>query len=137
MAVTPIQISRCYCNLGYYCVETKDYDRAVCFYYESLIYADNPFVPAELHHIHTITMKKIVPPTRDEVNEAFAHYNMKSGANSEVVGVITALAKEAIENKDLGMIRFYLHMQHGLTNDPEIKEMMDRYDLLAKERQQG
>ena len=94
-------------------------------------------VPAELHHIHTITKKKIVPPTQDEVNEAFAHYGMKCGANEDVVGVITALAKEAVENKDLPAIRFYLHMQHGLTNDPEIKEMMDRYDTLAKERGQA
>lgn len=134
IAVTPKQISRCYCNLGYYCVDIKDYDRAVCFYYESLIYADNPIVPGELHHIHTITKKKIVPPTRDEVNAAFAHYQMESGANKEVVGVISALAQEAIEKKDLPMIRFYLHMQYGLTNDPAIKEMVDRYDLLAKQR---
>ena len=49
VAVTPVQISRCYCDLGFYCVEVKDYDRAVCFYYESLIYADHPMVPAELH----------------------------------------------------------------------------------------
>ena len=55
----------------------------------------------------------------------------------DVVGVITALAKEAIENKDLPAIRFYLHMQYGLTNDPEIKEMLDRYDTLAKERGQA
>lgn len=134
IAVTPLQISRCYCNLGFYCVEVKDYDSAVCFYYESLIYAEQPFVPAELHHIHTITQKKIVPPTREEVDAAFAHYNMKSGANSEVVDVITALAKEAIEKKNLSEIRFYLFMQHGLTNDPEIKEMLDRYNLMAKER---
>ena len=137
VAVTPVQISRCYCNLGFYCVEVKDYDRAVCFYYESLIYADHPMVPAELHHIHTITQKKIVPPTREEDNEAFEHYGMKCGANEDVVGVITALAKEAIENKDLPAIRFYLHMQYGLTNDPEIKEMLDRYDTLAKERGQA
>lgn len=134
IAVTPVQISRCYCNLGYYAVEVKDYDRAVCFYYESEIYADNPFVTGELHHIYTITKKKIVPPTRDEVNAAFAHYDMKSGANQEVVGIISALAKEAIENKDLSAIRFYLHMQYGLTNDSEIKEMMNRYDTIAKER---
>lgn len=136
VAVTPIQLSRCYCNLGYYGVEVKDYDRAVCFYYESLIYADNPFVAAELHHIHTITQKKIVPPTREEVNEAFEHYGMKSGANPDVVAIITGLAKESIENKELPAIRFYLHMQYGLTRDPGIKEMMDRYDLLAKERQE-
>lgn len=137
IAVTPKQISQCYCNLGFYCVEVKDYDRAVCFYYESLIYADHPYVPAELHHIYTITKKKITPPTRDEVNEAFAHYQMKPGANPEVVDIITLLAKEAIEKKELSAIRFYLHMQYGLTNDPQIKEMMDRYDLMAEQRKKG
>ncbi len=134
VAVTPVQLSRCYCNLGFYCVEIKDYDSAVAFYYESLIYADHPFVPAELQHIHSITQKKITPPTRDEVTAAFEKYGMKSGANPDVVGIISALAKEAIENKKLPEIRFYLHMQHGLTNDPEIKEMAERYDTLAKER---
>ena len=59
---------------------------------------------------------------------------MESGANKEITGVISALAQEAIENKDLPMIRFYLHMLLGLTNDPQVKEMVDRYDLLAKER---
>jgi tetratricopeptide (TPR) repeat protein len=136
IAVTPVQLSRCYCNLGFYCVEVKDYDRAVCFYYESLIYADHPMVPAELHHIHTITQKKITPPTREEVEEVFEHYHMHPGANQEVVSVISSLAQESIENKELPAIRFYLHMLHGLTNNPEVKEMMDRYDLLAKERKQ-
>ncbi len=134
VAVTPVQLSRCYCNLGFYCVEIKDYDSAVAFYYESLIYADHPFVAAELQHIHAITRKKITPPTRDEVTAAFEKYGMQSGANPDVVGIISALAKEAIENKKLPEIRFYLHMQYGLTNDPEIKEMCDRYDTLAKQR---
>lgn len=137
IAVTPRQISHCYCNLGFYCVEVKDYDRAVCFYYESLIYAEHPFVPGELHHIYTITKKKITPPTREQVEEAFEHYNMKPGANPDVVGVITALAKEAIEKKELSATRFYLHMQHGLTNDPHIKELMDHYDEMSAHRDVG
>ena len=78
-----------------------------------------------------------VMPTREEINKAFEKYGMQPGANKEVVGVAAALAKEAIENKDLPAIRFYLHMQYGLTNDPEIKEMLDRYDTLAKERGQA
>ena len=94
IATTPVTLSRCYCNLGFYCIEKKDYDSAVCFYYESLIYADHPGVQAELHHIHTITQKKIVPPTREEVNKAFEKYGMEPGANKEVVGVAAALAKE-------------------------------------------
>ena len=104
----------------------KDYDSAVCFYYESLIYADHPGVQAELHHIHTITQKKIVPPTREEINKAFEKYGMQPGANKEVVGVAAALAKEAIEKKDLSGSQFYLLVVYSLTNDPEVKELLEK-----------
>ena len=126
IATTPVTLSRCYCNLGYYCIEKKDYDSAICFYYESLIYADHPGVQAELHHIHTITQKKIVPPTREEVNKAFEKYGMQPGANKEVVGVAAALAKEAIEKKDLSGSQFYLLVVYSLTNDPEVKELLEK-----------
>jgi tetratricopeptide (TPR) repeat protein len=126
VATTPVTLSRCYCNLGFYCIEKKDYDSAICFYYESLIYADHPGVQAELHHIHTITQKKIVPPTREEVNKAFEKYGMQPGANKEVVGVAAALAKEAIEKKDLSGSQFYLLVVYSLTNDPEVKELLEK-----------
>ena len=126
IATTPVTLSRCYCNLGFYCIEKKDYDSAVCFYYESLIYADHPGVQAELHHIHTITQKKIVPPTREEVNKAFEKYGMQPGASKEVVGVAAALAKEAIEKKDLSGSQFYLLVVYSLTNDPEVKELLEK-----------
>ena len=126
IATTPVTLSRCYCNLGFYCIEKKDYDSAVCFYYESLIYADHPGVQAELHHIHTITQKKIVPPTREEINKAFEKYGMQPGANKEVVGVAAALAKEAIEKKDLSGSQFYLLVVYSLTNDPEVKELLEK-----------
>ena len=90
------------------------------------IYADHPGVQAELHHIHTITQKKIVPPTREEVNKAFEKYGMQPGANKEVVGVAAALAKEAIEKKDLSGSQFYLLVVYSLTNDPEVKELLEK-----------
>lgn len=140
IAVSPVQISRCYCNLGYYAVEIEDYESAICFYYESLIYGDNPNVQGELFHIRKVTGKRIMPPSRQKINEAFEKYGMKSGANPEVVGVISALAQEAIQEDNLPMIRFYLYMQHGLTNDPEIQKMLDKYNARAKaesEKQQA
>jgi tetratricopeptide (TPR) repeat protein len=126
IATSPITLSRCYCNLGYYCIEIKDYDSAVCFYYESLIYADHPGVQAELHHIHTITKKKLTPPTRKEVNAAFEKYGMKSGASEEVTSVTAALAKEALEKKQMSSAQFYLITLYGLTNDPEIKALLEQ-----------
>lgn len=134
VATSPVTLSRCYCNLGYYCIETKDYDSAICFYYESLIYADHPGVQAELHHIHTITKKKITPPTRKEVNAAFEKYGMQTGANKDVVSIAAALAKEALEKKDLPNAQFYLLVVYGLTNDPEIKELLQKISPKKKEQ---
>ncbi|MBR7083592.1 MAG: hypothetical protein IKI37_00185, partial [Oscillospiraceae bacterium] len=35
-------LSRCYTNMGYYCTEIKDYQSAVCFYFESMIFHKHP-----------------------------------------------------------------------------------------------
>lgn len=127
IATTPKELSRCYCNLGYYCVEVKDYDSAVCFYYESLIYDNNPVVQGELHHIRSITQKKLVPPSRKEVEAAFEKYGMHPGADDEVVSVVASLSKHAMETKKNDEALFYLTVLYGLTRDPDVKEMLDQY----------
>lgn len=132
IATTPEEISRCYCNLGFYCVEIKDYDSAVCFYYEAMIYADNPIVTAELSHIHQVTGKKLTAPTRKLVNEAFEKYGIKPGANDEVVGVVAALAKSSIEENDKVRARIYFRILYGLTNDPEVKKTLDALEKPKK-----
>lgn len=125
IATSPEEISRCYCNLGFYCVETEDYDSAVCFYYEAMVYAENPVVTAELHHIHKVTGKKLTPPTRKEVNAAFDKYGIKPGANGEVVAVVAALAKDSVESNDKNRAKIYFRILYGLTNDPEVKKTLD------------
>ena len=67
-----------------------------------------------------------VMPTREEINKAFEKYGIQPGANKEVVGVAAALAKEAIEKKDLSGSQFYLLVVYSLTNDPEVKELLEK-----------
>ncbi|MBO5227019.1 MAG: tetratricopeptide repeat protein [Ruminococcus sp.] len=126
IATSPEEISRCYCNLGFYCVEIEDYDSAVCFYYEAMVYADNPIVTAELHHIHNITKKKLSPPTRKLVNAAFEKYGIKPGANEEVVSVVAALAKGSYEENDILRAKIYFRILYSLTNDPDVKKTIDQ-----------
>ncbi len=125
IATSPEEISRCYCNLGFYCVEEKDYDSAVCFYYESLIYAKNPIVTAELMHIREQTGKKLSPPSRTQVNAAFEKYDLKPGANEEILGVVAALAKGMLEDGDTERGKIYLRILYSLTNDPDVKKHLD------------
>lgn len=91
-----------------------------------MVYADNPIVTAELHHIHNITKKKLSPPTRKLVNAAFEKYGIKPGANEEVVSVVAALAKGSYEENDIPRAKIYFRILYSLTNDPDVKKTIDQ-----------
>lgn len=115
-------ISRCYTNLGFYCVNIKDYDSAVRFYYESLNFADHPAVPAELKHIEQVSRKPLIPPTKEMINAAFAKYQIYHGPGREVVYIARELAKQAEEGQRWKEAVFYLMVVTGLIHDEEAEE---------------
>ena len=59
---------------------------------------------------------------------------MQTGANKDVVSIAAALAKEALEKKDLPNAQFYLLVVYGLTNDPEVKELLHKISPKKKEQ---
>lgn len=127
IATTPYHISRCYANLGYYCIEIKDYDSAVAFYYESLIYAKNPAVQGELQHIRSITGKQIVAPTRDEVLAAFEKYDIKNGPNQDIINIAFSLGNYCIEhNAPPQESLFYMQVAYDLSKSEKVLEIIDR-----------
>lgn len=128
IATSPEEISRCYCNLGFYCVEIEDYDSAVCFYYEAMIYTNNPMITSELAHIQKQTQKKLSPPSRKLVNETFEKYGIKPGANDEVLNVVAALGKASVEEGNKTHARIYFRILYSLTNDPDVKKTLDELE---------
>ncbi|MGN1480497.1 hypothetical protein [Porcipelethomonas sp.] len=131
IASTPEDIARCYCNLGFYCIEIKDYESAVCFYYESLLYAPNDAVTGELHHVGMLMGKKVAPPTRKEVLDAFEKYKIKNGPDKDLVNIAYSLGEYCVEhNSRPEEALFYYSIVYGLTRDENVKKKMD--DLNAK-----
>lgn len=126
ICATPYALSRSYTNLGYYCVEKKEYEKAVCFYFESLIYANHPAVPAELRHVSELMGKKIEPPTRQQVLDAFASLEIPNGPNQNVIGVAAALGEQAMERKEWENATFYLRVVAEMTNHPEAHEKLNQ-----------
>lgn len=126
IATSAYALARCYTNMGYYCTERKDYDSAVCFYFESMIFQKHPAVPAELHNISIITGKKITPPTRKQVLAAFEKYKIKNGPGDEVIHVVTSLSNQATERQNWAEAVYYLYVIYDLTKDPAAKTMLDR-----------
>lgn len=138
IAATPYALSRCYVDMGYYCVDIKDYESAICFYYESLIYADHPGVQGELQNIRALTGKKIAPPSRKEVVAAFEKYGIIDGASEAVVSIAAALAKDAIEKGKKDEARFYLLTLWGVTRDKDVENMLEKnYGGIPEEMKKG
>ncbi|MBR1555233.1 MAG: hypothetical protein IJ644_07570, partial [Oscillospiraceae bacterium] len=103
-------LARCYTNMGWYCTELKDYNSAVAFYFESMIFEKHPAVSAELHHISMLTGAPITPPTRQEVLKAFEKYKIRNGAGEETMHVVTSLSNQAIERKNWAEAVYYLYV---------------------------
>ena len=127
-------LARCYADLGYYCTEIKDYDSAVCFYFESMIFYNHPAIPGELHHVAELMGRRITPPTRQDVLNAFKKYEIHNGAGEEVMRTVTSMSHQAVENQNWQEAVFYLHVIAELTNDPAAQELLNRCQARLEEQ---
>lgn len=121
ISTTPYALARSYENLGFYCVNIREYADAVCFYFESLVFADNPAIVGELQHVSIMMGKKLTPPTRKQVIAAFEKHDVMVGPNPEVLVIAKAMADHALGENNLREAIFYLTVLKGLTNDAEIE----------------
>lgn len=142
IASTPEEIARCYCDLGYYCVEIKDYDSAVAFYYASLLYAPNDNVTGEIQHIAMMKGKRVDPPKKSDIEKAFAKYKLKEGPNPVVINMAYSLGEYCVEhNAHPQESLYYYSIAYNLTRDEKIKEKLDKLveqaKALAKEQQEN
>ncbi len=131
---SPEEIARCYCNLGYYCIEIKDYDSAVAFYYTSMLYFPNDHITGEIQHIAMLKGKQIDPPTKSDIEKAFSKYGIKEGPNPVVVNMAYSLGEYCVEhNAHPQESLFYYSIAYNLTRDEKIKEKLDKLVEQAKE----
>ncbi len=125
VCASPHALARCYANLGHYCVDKQEYEKAICFYFESLIFAHNEAIRFELKHVSQLMGRKISPPTRQKVLEAFASLDLPVGPDQNVLGVTAALGEQAREKEDWAAACFYLRVFADLTNDAEAKRLFE------------
>ena len=127
VCTSPEDIARCYCNLGYYCIEIKDYDSAVAFYYTSVVYAPNDNIRGEIDHIAAIKGKQITPPTLDDIAKAFKKYRIKEGPNPVVINMAYSLGEYCVEHGAHPQESLYYYsIAYNLTRDEKIKEKLDK-----------
>lgn len=134
IASTPEEIARCYCNLGYYCIDIKDYDSAVAFYYASLLYAPNDNVTGEIQHIAMLKGKQIEAPKKSDIEKAFSKYKLKEGPNPVVINMAYSLGEYCVEHDAHPQESlFYYSIAYNLTREEKIKEKLDKLVEEARE----
>ena len=128
VASSPASIARCYTNLGYMCVDLKEYDDAVAFYYASILFYPYSAVKAELQNIAMITGERLVPPDDKAVQKTFEKYGITYGADKTVIEVSALLSQKSLMDNNIKDALIYLKILYGLTNDPQIKDIILKYE---------
>lgn len=124
IASSAYAMGRCYANLGYWATEIKDYKSAVAFYYESLMFADDPRVAGEIQHLGVLMREPIVPPNRDMINAAFAKYKIYHGPGRELMHTARELAKQAQEGENWKEAVYYLTIVTSLIHDEDAEKAL-------------
>ena len=125
-------IARCYANIGFWCVNIRDFDSAYRFYYESMNFYEHPAIPGELKQIEALSGKPIVPPTKEMINAAFAKYDIYHGPGQEVLHVARELAKQAEAAEQWREVAFYLNIVVSLIRDEDAQNRLNA--IIAKQR---
>lgn len=123
IATSSSVLAKCYSNLGFYCIEIGDYKSAVAFFYQSMRCEENPAIVGEMNFIRQKTGKDIEKPSDIEIEAAFSKYDLKPGANQEVVSIAFALGKQAVENKQDRFAKLCLGIVCDLTDDEEVRKL--------------
>lgn len=126
-------IARCYCNMGFYCIEKEDYQSAMCFYQQSLGFQPNESIKGEIAYIAHKSNLRMKPMNSKEVEETFERYNIDYGPNQDVVKILDGIGKYTLEKGDKEQARFYLRVLYNLTRNEQVRLLLNQ--AMQKEEQ--
>lgn len=133
IASSPVAIARCYANIGYILVETREFDDAVAFYSASAMMAPHPAIPHELRGIAQMTGKPLKQPSFEDVKAVLAKYDMDFGPDKNVIAVAAQISSFFLMKKDMYNAVRSLKLLYNLTRDEKVKEMIVKFDPDAKQ----
>ena len=125
-AFRPKQVARCFRNLGFYFIEKELWEEAVACFAMSLQFdKESTMAMSELYYIQQKAGKVIPPPGMDQLKKYADQYGFPAGADPDVLGLSFAYGKHFAEAGDTAGTRYCWQITYDLTDDEEIKKMMD------------
>ena len=128
-AYRPEDLARCYRNMGYYFVEVKDYDTAVCCLLFSMHFAKSEMVSSELYYISQVS-GKMYQPTEEELGKHFEEHDIPYGPEIEMLKIAYAYGQHFYEQGDMASAEYFLGIFVSFIQDEKAQKMYE--DAKAK-----
>jgi len=120
-------IARCYRNYGYYFFEEEKYDTAIVFYFLSISFdKDDMVAHSELNFISNKTGLEIKCPDPQSMINILKENDIQFGANDLILNIAYSIGLEAHKNNNYEMAEYFYNVVFDLTNDEEIKKLIDK-----------
>ncbi len=123
-AYRPEDLARCYRNMGYYFVEVKDYDTAVCCLLFSMHFAKSEVVSSELYYISQVS-GKMYQPTEEELSRHFEEHDIPYGPEIEMLKIAYAYGQHFYEQGDMASAEYFLGIFVNFIQDEKAQEMYE------------
>lgn len=125
-AYTAKSIARIYRNLGFYYIESNDFELASALYIISLSFDNkNENAISELNYISQVTNKEIELISIEEIVNLLKKAHIPVGANNDILSLTITHGKNSAEIGDFETSKYFLNILYELTNDNEVKKLMD------------
>ncbi len=126
-AFRPKQVARCFRNLGFYFIEKELWEEAVACFTMSLQFdKESTLAMSELYYIQQKAGRTIPTPGLEQLKKYAEKYGFPVGADPDVLGLSFAYGKHFAEQGDAAGARYCWQITYDLTDDEDIKKMMDK-----------
>ena len=127
VAFRPKEVARCFRSLGFYFIEKERWEEAVACFTMSLQFdRESTLAMSELYYIQQKAGRTIPAPGMDQLKKYAEKYGFPAGADPDVLGLSYAYGKHFAEQGDAAGARYCWQITYDLTNDEDIRKMMDR-----------
>lgn len=129
IAYTQESVARCYRNLAFYFVEKELWSVAMVCNIMSLQYEpDSKNAISEIYYIEQKTNGSVPKPKVEEFDSYGEKYGFPIGADEDILGIAYSYGKYflELEEDEHGAAKFFFTIFYDLTEDKEIKEIIDK-----------
>ena len=133
LAYRRADIARCYRNFGYWFIEDKNWDAAICCYLLSILWVETEMAKSELYYITKQAGRSVNEKYYHEHSEAILQkYNIPLEPNPLWIEIALSLGEKMCSNNEFGAAVNYYTVAYELTGNNDIHDKIVKLQSTLK-----